>query len=70
MTPPVLLVFKSDDVIDEIANEPVVVAFVVVLTFIVKPLMVDDAAWTLIPIVVVGVSDPATMFQSLKLEVR
>jgi hypothetical protein len=37
MTPPVELVFKSDDVIDEIASEPVVVEFVV-LAFVEKRL--------------------------------
>jgi hypothetical protein len=44
----------------------VVVAFVVVLTFIVKPLIVEDAACTMIPIVVVGTRDPPDTFQSLK----
>ena len=65
MTPPVALVLRSDEVIDEIANEPVVVAFVVVLTFIVKPLMVEDAACTMMPIVVVGTRYPPETFQSL-----
>jgi hypothetical protein len=40
------------------------VAFVVVLTFIVKPLIVEDAAWTVIPMVEVGASDPPVIAQS------
>ena len=67
MTPPVPLVLRRDEVIPEIAKL-VVVALVVVLTFIVRPLMVLDAAWTVIPMVVVGTSEPPETFQSLNNE--
>ena len=64
MTPPVELVFRRDEVIDEMARF-VDVAFVVVPKFTVKRSMVLDA-FTMIPVVVVGVSAPDTTFQSLK----
>ena len=80
MTPPVELVLRSCEVMPEIARlvdvapvavrlvakRLVVVAFVVVELFIVRPLMVDDAAWTVMPMVVVGESEPPDTFQSLK----
>ena len=70
MTPPVELVFKRVEVSDEMANEPVVVAFVVVLTFTVNPFIVEDAACTMMPMVEVGTSDPPETFQSLKFDER
>lgn len=66
ITPPVELVLSIFEVRYERARETVEVAFVVVLLFIVRPLIVEEAACTVIPIVVVGVREPPETCQSLK----